>query len=146
MEQLILPSSGSVYLDANAMIYSAEKIDPYYTLLQPLWQAVKQSHIAVVSSELLLLETLVKPIREENKVLENIFREIFTSSEDIQLIPISKEILEQAAYLRATVGLKPPDAIHAATGLFAHCSLFITNDAAFTRVKELPVALLKDFL
>jgi hypothetical protein len=36
---LTLPG-GAVYVDANAVIYSIERIEPYHTLLLPLWQAV----------------------------------------------------------------------------------------------------------
>ncbi len=37
MGTLILPASGRVYVDANAVIYAVECIEPYQTLLEPLW-------------------------------------------------------------------------------------------------------------
>ncbi|HRJ78979.1 MAG TPA: hypothetical protein PLF37_10770 [Planctomycetota bacterium] len=37
MGQLIVPPSGAVYLDADAIIYAVEKIEPYYSLLLPYW-------------------------------------------------------------------------------------------------------------
>ena len=30
--------SGPVYLDANGFIYSVERIEPYRTLLEPMWR------------------------------------------------------------------------------------------------------------
>lgn len=55
MGQLTLPASGSVYIDADAVIYSVEKIEPYWTLLQPMWAAAKAGQFAIIGSELLLL-------------------------------------------------------------------------------------------
>ncbi len=40
MGELTLPTSGTVYLDANSFIYSIERIDPYQDILNTLWQAV----------------------------------------------------------------------------------------------------------
>ena len=61
MGSLILPSSGLVYLDANGFIYSVERIEPYYTLLKPLWVAAAANQFKIISSELTLLETITKP-------------------------------------------------------------------------------------
>ena len=46
----------------------------------------------------------------------------------------------------AETGLKTPDALHAATAIRAECTLFITNDNDFRRVRDLPVVVLDDFL
>ena len=35
MGTLTLPSSGHIYLDTSAIIYSVERIEPYFTLLAP---------------------------------------------------------------------------------------------------------------
>lgn len=63
MGELTLPTSGTVYLDANTFIYSIERIDPYRAILDTLWQAVSMGQFRVVTSELTLLEVLVKPLR-----------------------------------------------------------------------------------
>ena len=41
MGPLILPTSGSVYVDANAIIYSVERVEPYYGLPAPMWEEVR---------------------------------------------------------------------------------------------------------
>jgi predicted nucleic acid-binding protein len=143
MGKLTLPKSGVVYLDANIVIYSVEKIAPYYTILEPMWRASQNGDFGLVSSELLLLETLVKPIKEADVTLENLFRELLLNSREFQLIPITIPILDSAAQIRATTRLKPPDAIHAATALsINNCTMFLTNDGAFQRVSELSVTVL----
>ncbi len=144
MGSLTLPPSGIVYVDANSAIYSIEKIEPYNSLLLSMWQGAQAGDFRIVSSELLLLETLVKPLRTADAVLEASFRALLLSSHELRLMPITISILDSAAHLRAATGLKTPDAIHAATALAVGCDLFVTNDRNLTRVPGLAIALLDD--
>jgi hypothetical protein len=75
---LKLPASGSVYVDANVIIYTVEKIDPYKPLLDDFWLEVHQSHATVHASELSALEVLVRPVREGNSALEAAFRAVYS--------------------------------------------------------------------
>ncbi len=140
MGALILPLSGDVYVDTNSVIYTVEKIEPYKSFLDPLWQAAQLGQVFIVTSELTWLETLVKPLRDKNAVLESLYR-AFLMAREVRLLPATLSIWEEAARLRA-VGLKTPDALHAASGLASRCSLFLTNDTAFQRVPGLPVTVL----
>ena len=70
MGPLILPSGGSVYIDANAIIYSVERVEPYRILLTPMWEEAKAGRFTLTSSELVALETLVRPLRDGNARLE----------------------------------------------------------------------------
>jgi predicted nucleic acid-binding protein len=139
---LTLPPSGEVYVDANAVIYAVEKIEPYHALLEPLWQAAQAGQLQIVTSELTWLETLARPLRDSNSILEALFRGFLTARE-VRLIPASLGLWEKTARLRAT-GLRTPDALHAATALAAGCVLFVTNDPGFRRVAGLPTVLLSE--
>jgi predicted nucleic acid-binding protein len=139
---LTLPATGLVYVDANAVIYAVEKIEPHSSLLGPLWQAAQAGHLQITTSELTWLETLTKPLREGNAVLEALFRAFLTARE-VRLIPATLSLWEDAARLRA-LGIKTPDALHAATALATGCVLFVTNDSGFRRVAGLPVAVLSE--
>ena len=75
-----------------------------------------------MSSELVVLETLVKPLREGDTILEQLFRALFHTRE-VRLLPATLSLWEHAARLRATTGLKTPDALHAATALDAGSTL-----------------------
>ena len=143
MGTLTLPPEGPIYLDSNSIIYSIERNEPYRTLLDPLWQQAQSDRYAIVCSELVVLETLVKPIRDNNLALEMLFRSIF-DTQDIVLTPATRQLWEDAARIRAETGLKTPDALHAATALGARCTLFVTNDRDFLRVPSLPVVVLDD--
>lgn len=146
MGELVLPTSGTVYLDANGFIYSIERIDPYRAALDMLWQAVSIGQVSVVTSELTLLEVLVKPLKIGDTTVAETFRTVLRRTPEVQMLPITQIVLERAANLRATVGLKTPDALHAATALLNDCALFVTNDSAFRRAVGLNIAVLHEFV
>ena len=145
MGALTLPSTGPIYFDTSAFIYSAERIEPYHTLLQPVWRQAQGGQFTIVSSELVIAETLAKPLREGDTIIEQLFRALFDADE-VRLIQTTRPVWEEAARIRASTRLKTPDAVHAATALHAECTLFVTNDSDFRRVEELPVVVLRDCL
>lgn len=60
MGTLSIPASGIVYLDTAPVIYTIERHADYEALLLPLWAALDNHQIEILTSELTLLETLVK--------------------------------------------------------------------------------------
>ncbi len=146
MGTIVLPASGPVYLDANAIIYAVERKAPYFALLQPVLQAVNAGTVRLMTSGLALLEVLVLPIRNGDAALVSTY-ETPLHSPDVDLIPTDEAVLREAARLRATINkLRTPDAIHAATALINPVGLFLTNDDAFRKVPGLPVTVLSDLL
>lgn len=145
MGPLTLPTGGLVYLDASGLIYSVERVEPYRTLLEPMWQAAQNGDLTLVSSPILIVEALVKPLRDGNAEIEMQYRDLFEANA-VRLLAASYPVFEDAASLRAEARLTTPDAIHAATALRADCALFVTNDNDFRRVRDLPFAVLDDLL
>ncbi|MCY3570348.1 MAG: PIN domain-containing protein [Chloroflexi bacterium] len=145
MGSLTLPATGSVYLDTSAIIYSVERHEPYLTLLAPAWQGAAAGQFVIVCSELVLAEALVQPIRQENRYLEEMIRNVLAAPE-VHLVPTTRQVWEETARLRAATGLKTPDALHAITARQVACASFITNDSDFRRVEDLPVVILDDLL
>ena len=146
MGSLSLPSSGSVYLDSNCIIYRVEQIEPYHDLLRPVFRAASDGAISLLTSELSVLECLDKPVQEADQQLEELFRAVLLGSREMRLLPVSGPVLERAVRLRAAYGLKTPDAIHAATALEAACEALLTNDPVFLRVPDLASRVLKNAL
>lgn len=143
MGSLALPDSGIVYVDTQVLIYSIEKIPSFCDLVLPLWEASGRGRLTVATSELSLLELLVGPMKSGNEELASVYEDLLGGTE-IQLFPIDREVLREAAHPRARSSLRTPDAIHAATGLSIGCALFLTNDAIFRCVDDLPVRILGD--
>ena len=80
MGPLTLPPTGRIYIDANGLIYSMERVEPYRTLLEPMWQEAQDGNLTIISSPLLVLESLVKPLRDGNTEIELQYRELFASN------------------------------------------------------------------
>ena len=133
------------YLDADVVIFSVERIEPYHQLLSPLWAAAARGEVRLVGSELLLLETTIKPIRDANAMLLSAFRRLLTNT-SFEVLPITRSVLERAAQLRAASKLQTSDAIHAATSAIERCDVFLSNDKGYRRVGALPVRLLDRIL
>src|SRR4051812_6190197 len=145
MGAIAVPAAGSVYFDANTIIYSVERHADYWPLLEPVWQAAKGNALEIVSSDLTLLEVLVAPLKSGDAALVAAYEQLFQQPQT-RLIPISQSILRDAARLRATTNLKTPDAVHASTAQSTGCVLFITNDVSFRNVPSLPTVVLNALL
>ena len=57
-----------------------ERVEPYRTFLEPMWQQAQDGNLTVVSSPVILMEVLVKPIRDGNSEIEMQYREIFEAN------------------------------------------------------------------
>lgn len=146
MGKLEFPQQARIALDTSVIIYSVEKVQPYFELLTPLWLGSNQGRYILYGSELLLLEVLVKPFQRQDLELERAFRRLLTNSRDLSLVPLSRTVLERAGRIRAEHGIKTPDAIHLATALLAECSYVVTNDSAWRKVAGIHVTVLDDYL
>jgi predicted nucleic acid-binding protein len=120
-----------VYLDANVVIYAVEGFADVAAQTQALLLALDASEIVAVTSELTLAEVLVKPLRDQNQAGVAAYQAFLTPTPVLQLVPVSRDVLEEAARLRATTNLRLPDAIHLATARLAGCDSFLTNDDLF---------------
>jgi predicted nucleic acid-binding protein len=145
MGSLSLPASGTIYVDTAPIIYAVERHPDYESLLLPLWAEADAGSLTVITSELTLLETLVKPFRNNNQSLID-SQERLPGATSISMRPITANILRAAARIRATTSIKTPDAIHAATALSIGCAQFITNDAGYRKLSSLPVVILKELI
>jgi predicted nucleic acid-binding protein len=133
-----------LYLDANVFIYALEALTPWKEAAQSVLRAVDSGACSAVTSELTLAECLTRPLQlgqSENAV---VFEKALQSAGQLAVLPIRREILIEAARLRATSSLKLPDAIHAATAVRHGCALFVTNDQTFRRLQELQPVFLSE--
>lgn len=133
-----------VYLDTNIVIYAIEGFADLANQIQALLQALDDAEIIAVTSELSLAEALIKPLKDQNQAEQQAYKKFLTPTSVLQVVPISKEILEEAARLRATTKLKLPDAIHLATATLNGCDCFLTNDASFKSITTANIKILSE--
>jgi predicted nucleic acid-binding protein len=135
-----------IYLDTNVWIYAVESYPAFLRELTDFFQRVDQNQYVAITSELSLAETLVKPIKDNDQARQVAYKKAIVNRKNVSVIPILRELLIDAAQVRAETGLKLPDAIHAATAVQARCTTFITNDAQLKKLSNLHVVLLSEVI
>jgi predicted nucleic acid-binding protein len=125
-----------VLLDASPIIYFAEDHPALAPRFEPLFVAHAAERLRIAVSTITIAEVLVGPLRAGDEALERRYRAIL---ERWQPIPLSVEIADAAARLRASLGLKLPDAIQAASALAINADALVTHDRDFSRLKALRV-------
>ena len=142
MGQLSDQLGTSVYLDTNIIIYAVEGYETHAAPIKSLLRGLTEGKINAVTSELTLAEALVKPKRDANAKLAQAYQRFLLPTTTLRNVPISREILESAAGIRAISALKLPDAIHLATAINQQCDSFLTNDEGFKSMAGVKVVLL----
>jgi len=108
------------------------------------FEAMVHGEFRVVTSVVTLLEVLVYPLRQGNRILAQQYRDILLNAEGLTTIEMSPAIAEVAAQLRATYNLQTPDSIQMATAISGGASFFLTNDARLPSLPELQVLMLEE--
>ena len=118
----------TIGLDASPLIYYIEEHPTYLPLIDPFFNAMMQGEFAVVTSTVTITEVLVHPISLNNDALAEAYRDILLNAAYLRNVPVTADIAEAAARLRASHGIRTPDAIHIATALRHNADFFLTND------------------
>lgn len=131
-----------IFWDACAAIYFVDNNEPWVEKLVALVKRLDTTTGHAIS-QLSLLECRIKPLREQNTAVLAAYDRFF-SRNDLLQVPLSKEIVLEAARIRALHNLKTPDALQAASALSLPGDVrFLTSDPLFERVRGLHVALIE---
>lgn len=133
-----------VGLDTAPLIYFIEENPTYLETIGPFFVAMDRGEFRVVTSTVTLLEVLVHPFRRGERNLAQQYRDILLGAKGLTTIPLSQDIAEEAARLRASHNIRTPDAIQMATALLARASCLRTNDARLPSLPELQVLVLDE--
>jgi predicted nucleic acid-binding protein len=137
---------GPVCLDTAVFIYYIEENEKFLPLVEPVFDALDAGDIKATTSTLTLLETLVVPLRRGQTDLADEYQALLTRGRGLDLVDLDRTLLRGAAQLRATYGIKTPDALQLAAALRKSCTAFITNDRRLPALPGLPVLQLRDYL
>ena len=107
-----------------------------------IMEITQKRKLAIISSTVTLLEALVRPYRAGATEAVNQYYGHLVRSAIIRLVPLTVEIADRAACLRARYGLKTSDAIQLATAVSEKATLFLACDKDFRKQKEIEVGLL----
>jgi predicted nucleic acid-binding protein len=127
-------------VDANALIYLFEGGGPRRDFL------VKErlgTGLRAVIAVTALAEVLVGRFRQADAAEVAAFRHRLQSTDGFTLLPISIEIAEAAARLRAEYGLGLPDALNLAAAIVYGAAAFLTNDRQLAAINDSPIPILR---
>jgi len=119
---------GPVALDTAPFIYLLEEHPRYLPVVEPLFRTIDAGDLEAATSALTLLEVLVVPYREADLALAARYETILTRSRGLRLVDLSLPQLRASAQLRASTGMKTPDALQVTAALSSACTALVTND------------------
>lgn len=133
-----------VGLDTAPIIYFIERHPLYIETMRPFMEALKREEFVVATFTITLVETLVKPLKSGDKYMTRRYSNILLKTKELKVLPLSTQIAEKAAQLRATYNLHTPDAIQLATALSVGATSFLTNDIHLPSIPGLQMLVLND--
>src|ERR1700752_2874462 len=98
---------------------------------QRLVQSLEQGRFRGIVSELTLLELTVRPLQLGRQDVADEYELLLSYFPNVQLEPVSREVLLDAASLRARFRLRTPDAILVSTGIRSAATAAVTNDESW---------------
>jgi predicted nucleic acid-binding protein len=133
-----------VLIDTSVWIYHFEAHADFAAPAAQAIERLEEGKFRGVASELTLLELIVRPLQLGRQDAADDYETLLSYFPNLQLEPITRSILLEAAGLRARYRLRTPDAIQLATGLHAGATLAITNDEAWRDLPMIQTVILSD--
>lgn len=134
-------------LDTNAVVYFLHRTPEYYPAVRPIFQRAEQRETELVVSSMVELETLTKPIRDNDVEQEEVAARLFNEFPNLTVLDVTREIAQHAARFRAKSNCTAPDAVIIATAVVSGCEAIVGNDQRLARrVERIPYILLDSFI
>ena len=124
-----------LYLDTAPVIYVVEQVPDFS---EKILHYIQKPDISLVVSDLTWMECRVKPLTENNEPLLADYDKFFSQSV-IEIVELSRRVLERAAHIRSQYNIKTPDAIHLGSAIISKCDIFLTNDRRLERFKDIRI-------
>ena len=117
-----------ILIDTSVWIYHFEQHAEFGAAASRIIEALEEGNFRGFGSELTLLELAVRPLQLGRQDIADEYELLLSYFPNFEVAPISRDILLDAAALRARHRLRTPDAILLATGLRSGATAAVTND------------------
>ena len=142
-----LPSSGEhIGLDTNVFIYFLETHPRYGSWCASLFDLIERGHNPAMTSAITLLELLVQAYRDQKEDLAQKIFALTTTYPRLEWVPLTMNLADRAAELRARYRLSTPDAIQLATAINRNATCFYGNDRGLKRVREIECLIVDELI
>jgi predicted nucleic acid-binding protein len=136
IEYAALPAGSLVFVDSAPIIYVIESHPKFGSRFRPLFERHAAGEITFAISTVTIIEVLAGPLGKGDEALAERYRSVLASW---QVVALSLEVAESAARLRASLKLKLPDAVQAASAISVNAAALVTHDRDFSGLNALPV-------
>jgi predicted nucleic acid-binding protein len=126
-----LSNGALVLIDTAPIIYVLEGHPRLAPRFRPLFDRHAAGDLAFAVTTITIAEVLTGPLGAGKEALAKRYRAVM---ESWHLVDLSADIAESAARLRASLKLKLPDAIQAASALAINADALVTHDRDFSRL------------
>ncbi len=137
-------------LDAMVFAYHFQRERTFGAAATELLALAEQGLCDLVASVLALLEVLVIPKRLGQEDVCRSYRDFFFSLPTLSVVPVTPDIADLAADLRAHCNIATPDSVHVATAIHAGADAFVSEDRVLRRrlgrIEQIPVLTLAEAL
>ena len=117
-----------IFIDSMIFVYALEDHPHYAPLSVAVLQHVESGRCPGVTSALTLAELLTAPARSGDRGAMRDYELYLTNFPHLAILPFTADMAGLVARLRATTGLRTPDAIQLAVARTAGCDVIVSND------------------
>lgn len=133
-----------IALDTCLWIYHFEQHPAYSKSVEQILTSVAKGQCKAVASELVLLELITGPLKLGRQDVADEYETLLTHYPGLTLMPITRNILLEAANIRALYGFRTPDAIILSTAKEYGATLVVTNDQSWSKFSDLTMLCLSE--
>jgi len=135
-----------VGVDTAPFIYLWEQHARYLPLAEELFRHLRQPQVEGITSVITLIEVCIHPQRQGRPDLVQAYENSLLHSQQIRMLPIDATLAHRAVILRAAYEIHVPDALQISAAIESGAKLFVTNDRRLSKVQEIEILLLDDYL
>jgi len=131
-----------IAIDTMIFVYAFEDHPAHASFLRSFFSALEKGEMESVTSSVTITECLTQPYRVKDFTLAAQYMVLFRNFPHLSVVPVTDDIAERAAFLRASQNLKTPDALQLATALLSGANFFLTNDQSLSSIQDIPILIL----
>jgi len=131
-----LPEGALLLLDSAPLIFLLEGRAGFAERYQSLIEAQATGKVRFAVSVITLMEVMAGPLQKRQEALAARYQRLM---ESWQVVALDADVAASAARIRATEGLRLPDAVQVASAIAIQAHALVTHDRDFTRIRAIRV-------
>jgi predicted nucleic acid-binding protein len=140
-----LGATRRIGFDTPVFIYYIEQSSSRASAAAAILRAVEDGRFEGITSIITLAEVTIRPLKLGRAEIADAYEALLGNIPNLAIVDLDARSARIGAELRATYGLRTPDALQIAACLAHGAEAFVTNDRRLRRITEIDVHLLDDF-